>query len=313
MDAALTSPERPRLAAADLASLSQQSDLHSWIVIIIFYAILLGIIAVPVIWPLWYIVLPAMFLIAGMQHALSILQHEAVHYLLFKKEKLNDVVGNILLGYPIGFTMHYRLIHLAHHLELGEEDDPDLVNYVDYPNTASFFLAIFMQNITGISALRQSLEMAGIMRSNDPHCHKIPPASRWHIVGLVVTQLVILGLFTLAGVWWLYFVLWLLPLLTLAKTFTSMRNAVEHTSIEDDVKAPFARYRTILSPSIERFFFAPFNFNYHAEHHLYPGIPYNKLANAHKVMSATEEYKKNVHVVPGYLYFVRTYMVRKHK
>lgn len=120
-------------------------------------------------------------------------------------------------------------------------------------------------------------------------------------------------LFALSGNGWLYFVLWLIPLLTLAKTFTNMRNAVEHTAIVPDPHAPFARYRTILSPFVERFFFSPFNFNYHAEHHFYPGVPYHRLPKVHKIMAKQQEYQKNVHVVPGYLHFVRKYMVRKKK
>ena len=312
MDPALTAPDRPRLAMEEFQNFSKGSDVRSVFVILLTYGAIIALLTFVTLWPRWWFLTLAFVIVAGLQHGISILQHEAVHFLLFRNKKFNDAVGNIILSYPIGFTMHYRNIHLAHHGHLGEDNDPDLVNYESFPNTLSFFLTIFLRNITGVSALRQSLEMLGVRPPSDPHMQaaKLPRVSRWHIVGLALTQLLIFGLFASFSHWWFYLVLWIAPLLTLTKTFTNMRNAVEHTSIVPDPHAPFARYRTILATPLEKFFLAPFNFNYHSEHHLYPGIPYYKLPKVHQRMAEQPSYKKYVHVIPGYMHFVRKYMVK---
>ncbi len=317
MDAAFSIEDRPALTGEEVKTFAKRSDLHSWFAICCVYVFGAAIIIVTSRWPSVWTIVPGFLLIAGLQHNLSILQHEAVHYLLLKNRKLNDWVGNVLLSYPIGFTMHYRHIHFAHHSHLGEETDPDRVNYEPYPSTLAFFLSVFVKNITGMSAVKQSLAMAGIGKHEEDD-HEEPEeqpkaaASRWHLVGIATAQLILLGIFTLLGNWWLYFVLWLFPLLTLAKTLTNMRNAVEHTAITDPTK-PFARYRTILSPMGERFFLAPFNFNYHAEHHLYPGIPYYNLPKVHRTLAKQSAYHKYIQIIPGYLHFVRKYMVRGKK
>ena len=281
--------------------------------IVVVYVSIIGMFALVTWMPNPILLVVAFFVIGALQHRISIVLHEAVHFLLFKNRKLNNVVGNLFLAYPIGFTLHYRKIHFAHHSDLGEDDDPDLVNYESYPNTAAFFFAMFMQNISGFNAMKQFLEMIGLRKSTDPHllAANIPKPSRWHLVGLVAAQLIIFGLLAVFSHWWYYIVLWLAPLVTIAKTCANVRNAVEHTAIVPDPKAPYARYRTILSPFLERFFLAPLYFNYHAEHHLYPAIPYHQLPKVHEILRRQESYEKNIQLVPGYIHFVRKYMIRK--
>ncbi len=312
MDLALTSDDRPALSGEELRALIQKSDLRSWFDILLTYVMIVGLFALLTRWfnPVTFIIV--FVLIGAIQHRISILLHEALHYLLLKNRFLNDIIANFFLAYPIGFTIHYRKIHFAHHTELGEDDDPDLVNYKSYPNTAAFFFAMFAQNITGFSAIRQFFVMLGLAKATDPHllAAKIPRPSRWHIVGLVFVQLTIFLLLALFSRWWFYPLLWLAPLVTVAKTCSNVRNAVEHTAIVPDPHAPFARYRTILSPPFERFFLSPLNFHFHAEHHLYPAIPYHRLPSVHQILRAQPSYQRHIQLVPSYMHFVRKYMIK---
>ena len=72
-----------------------------------------------------------------------------------------------------------------------------------------------------------------------------------------------------------------------------------------DVGDPeLSRYRTVLCNPAEGFFFAPMNFNYHAEHHLYTGIPYHQLPRCHALLSEHPRYPEVVEVERGYLSFL---------
>ena len=84
----------------------------------------------------------AFILMGGWQHHLAVLHHDAVHYLLFRNRKLNEWVARFFLGYPVGLTMGYRRIHLAHHRHLGDDGDPDLPNYAGYPARLAKLLTV---------------------------------------------------------------------------------------------------------------------------------------------------------------------------
>ena len=63
----------------------------------------------------WWL-LPVIFVfISALQHRLSILQHEAVHTLLFTQKGLNDLVGLYVIGPSIGVLSSFsRRAHLSH-------------------------------------------------------------------------------------------------------------------------------------------------------------------------------------------------------
>ena len=104
--------------------------------------------------------------------------------------------------------------------------------------------------------------------------------------------------------WEYYLLLWVLPLVTVAKTLTHFRNVVEHAQLRDVGDPELSRYRTVLCNPAEGFFFAPMNFNYHAEHHLYTGIPYHRLPRCHALLREHPRYLEVVEVEKGYLSFL---------
>ena len=232
----------------------------------------------------------AFILMGGWQHHLAVLHHEAVHYLLFRNRKLNEWVARYFLGYPVGLTMGYRRIHLAHHRHLGDEGDPDLPNYAGFPARLAKLLTVAARNLSGVSVWSQ----AQLERSND---------TPREIAGLVATQLAVFSLFALAGSWQLYLTLWLLPLATWTKTLTHLRNLVEHVEVPTGPRQ-VSRWRTIYCGAIEGFFVAPLNFNYHAEHHLYPQVPFYNLARLHRRLIESPRYREQIDIRKGYLRFL---------
>ena len=244
-------------------------------------------------------------LIGALQHHLSIIQHEANHFLLFADRRCNEWVG-ALAGFAVGFTMTYRRTHLKHHQTLGDEIDPDLANYRDYPLSPGRFLVDVAKNLSGFGAVRQA--MAQTLLGKAPGAQD--GRRDWGVLGLAGTQAGILGVFLLSGHPLDYLLLWLLPLITVSKTLTHFRNVVEHTQLRDVGDPELSRYRTIRCSWLEGFFFAPMNFNYHAEHHFYPGIAYHRLPEAHARMRALPEYSGAVDVQEGYLSFLLREAIR---
>src|SRR5690606_15287942 len=68
---------------------------------------------------------------------------------------------------------------------------------------------------------------------------------------------------------------WALPLLTVVKLCTAIRLLCEHGSPDK----PYV-WRSFSGTFVQRNLLGAFGLNYHAEHHLYPTIPYENLAEA---------------------------------
>ena len=287
---------RPRLEKDELSRLYIRDDVRSGLhVVKIYFGIILLFISYFHFQSIYTFVL-AFLLVGGFQHQLSIIQHEANHFLLFKSRYWNECIG-ALSAHATGFSMAYRRLHLQHHQTLGSYMDPDLPNYLGYPMTLQSFLIELCMHLSGIKAVLQFMNQSVTAEEKESD-------SIWNVVGIAVVQFAILGLFTVTGHWEHYFLLWLLPLVTLAKTLTYLRNVVEHTQCRDKGDPELSRYRTILCGPIESFFFAPMNFNFHAEHHFYPGIPYYNLSEAYHLLSKHEAYRSAVDVDHGYVRFL---------
>lgn len=88
----------------------------------------------------------------------------------------------------------------------------------------------------------------------------------------LLVSLVLLSAFSLAGYWYLYPLLWLVPLLTWQQLVLRVRNIAERAA--EDV---FGNARTTIANVVERIFVAPYWVNYHLEHHLIMWVPCYRL------------------------------------
>src|SRR4051812_21760125 len=77
----------------------------------------------------WYAYVLAFILVAARVQALYILQHECMHWLLLKKKKHNDYLGEIISGVIGTKLFEGRIIHFKHHKDLGLETDPNTYFY----------------------------------------------------------------------------------------------------------------------------------------------------------------------------------------
>ena len=290
---------KPKIDKGLLDELSVKHPLSSALYIL---GIFLGIFFTA--WVVYALPSPAIFVMAFIligifQHHLLIIQHEALHFFLFNSRALNNLVGRFV-SYLIGFTMKYRKHHFSHHRTLGQIGDPDYDNYRKASMSRYEVVKILFFNLTGFAAVRQFLSQSKPETA-------LPGSAEKHfdfeVFGIVVTQAALLLLNFYLGHWEYYFLFWLLPLVTLTKTLTNFRNLAEHILRKEsgDGRCKETRLRTILCGPIEQFLFAPMNFNYHAEHHLFLSVPYQNLPRLHQRLREAPEYSIYVDLQKGYI------------
>src|SRR4051794_34406 len=239
------------------------------------YAQTIGVIAVAV-WldnPFAWV---AAFLLMGRAHAqFAALMHEAAHRLLFRNRKVNDWVGRWLLGYP-SFTPTdlYRRGHMAHHREEFGPNEPDIPLYRGYPIARSSMRRKLWRDVTGQTGWKL---FKGLLRATRSENEPVRTTSR----RIVATQIVILGLFALAGHPWLYLFMWFLPFLTVWRVINRLRAIAEHGGMEMS-KDRRRTTHTVEQHWLARFMLVPNHIGWHLAHHVDPGVPMSRLPVLHR-------------------------------
>ena len=226
--------------------------------------------------------LAALVVVATRQHALFILYHDAVHGLVARDRRVNDLITNVLVGLPQLIPVEvYRRLHLAHHARLGRADDPErLLLYRDqrwrYRPLGLRALALQLAgDLALVNNLRTALAFARMARDPTsplalPRGRPIDPA----VIVLGAAALLALGMATLA---WpdlvgRALVVWVGVLLTGTQLIQKVRSFAEHA----DADAPERSYSW--RPSLAaRLVLWPYNIQYHREHHARPHVPWHRL------------------------------------
>ena len=230
------------------------------------------------------------------QFALFNALHEGLHNRFGRPHR--ELLGYILTAYTVGFDAGYRKVHLEHHKYFGDpKRDPDYPNYGKFPTSKRQFLWRFFLNLCGWHALLQFLGVHQSRRGVAGDEARRPGS----LGKLVMTQLIVLLLFSLSLGWGFYIWLWLIPIATFGKFFSSTRAFCEHADPDDQ-----PTIRTITGSFLGEKILGVFCFNYHAEHHRYVGIPYVHLAEANAVL-ADSVYAPAKPGEPNYLHYKHGY------
>lgn len=261
--------------------------LHCWGVIAL--AVALGV------WIPWLIPLSVM-IIGTRQLGLAILMHEAAHGGLSRNLKLNDFLGHWLCAVPVGASLNnYRPYHLAHHRFAQQAEDPDLILSAPFPVSPASLRRKLIRDLTGQTFVKQRvlLPLAALRgraaeRATDDHAYEALVTGRSILPFVLINAALVAG-FAVAGVWWAYFALWLLPMATWFPMVTRIRNIAEHACVEGSAEDAFRAARTTRANWLERAFIAPYWVNFHAEHHLFMHVPCWKLPALHRAVHARPE------------------------
>jgi fatty acid desaturase len=267
----------PKVLSNDtLRALSQRSDMRGAIRTAIHLALLLltgWLVAISNAWTL----LPAMLLLGIVEAALFAPIHETMHMTAFASRRANTIVG-WLVACPSLLNWHfYTAFHLAHHRHTQDPAlDPELMT----PPPSS--LDAYWLRICGLPYWQMRLQvlMAGlrgdmsaypfITERSAPRIIRSIRAMAAFVLLCAIASMVLVG-------WWAPLVFWLVPEL-LGQPILRLYLLTEHTACTMDANGLTNTRTTLTTWPVH---ILMWNMSYHTEHHLYPSIPFHRLADAH--------------------------------
>ncbi len=287
-------PAAARIRPLDLFSREEWDRLsarNAWmgpLLVVHAWAIIAGAIALSA-WSLWFLPLSIM-LIGARQLGLTILMHDAAHGALHPDPRVNDVLGHWFCGAPMGAHLKaYRAYHLTHHKFTQQPEDPDLSLSKPFPISRASLWRKMLRDLTGQTFYKQRLNQfanaLGLGLRKGPGAENRAQSAREAVIPMLITNAILLSLLTAAGVWWSYFILWLLPMATWMMLVTRLRNIAEHAVVPDN-DDPMRHARTTLANPIEGLLIAPYWVNYHCEHHMFMHVPCYRLGRVHLALAA---------------------------
>lgn len=277
----------------------------------------------------------ALALLGGRQLGLSILMHDAAHGLLHPNRRVNNFLGQWLTGAATGSDLAaYRTYHLRHHKYTQQAEDPDLPLSAPFPTTRASLRRKMLRDLTGQTFWKQRSSQFGLAfiglkailrgasESNQRDTRAGTPFNKdagdktaltggnggavivtKAVARFLAVQIVLLAL-SLALWGWTPFLLWFAALATTFQLFLRLRNIAEHACTSVGSDDPFTHARTTHANMLERATVAPYWVNYHAEHHLFMGVPCYRLAEVHSLLGERGHHPQMT-IAPNYLAVLR--------
>lgn len=211
------------------------------------------------------------FLLAGS----LVVVHDCSHNTFIPNKKLCRVMGAIIGSILwVNFSL-YKCLHLEHHRHTNVEGDTQRVR--TYKNSLHYFLSIFHFKFL-YRFIELSLKSIWYRHVYCARNEKIRLQIKQDAILLLLvffTEIIILCIYPKK-----FAIFYGIPMLIyLAITF--FITTAEHSGCEATTNKTL-NVRSVKSNPIFRFLF--WNFNYHAEHHIYPSIPAPNLIKVHKLI-----------------------------
>ena len=278
---ATSSPPNPRqiLSAEVLQTLNRRSDVKGTLQ---FGGHLAVLVVSGYLWsqgPLW-LALPALVVYGAGLSLMFCAMHECSHRTAFANSRLNDAgawLAGLLSGYNSTF---YRRYHKWHHRYTQiPGKDPEL----DDPKPESW--SQYVWQLSGIPWwIRKLKGHSQVALGQLEGCYFLPESAHGEVIRSTRIQLGLYGLMFLIsaalGYPGILVTYWLLPL-AVGQPLLRFVLLAEHTGCPH-AENPLANTRTTLTLWPLRALM--WNMPYHAEHHLYPSMPFHTLPQAHKTL-----------------------------
>ena len=244
----------------------------------------------------WAIALPALIIYGFSLASMFAAVHECVHRSAFASNRVNDFVGwcaGVLSGYNSTFYRRYHKWHHRYTKVPGK--DPELEDLI--PSTWAEYLWVMSGIPWWLGKIQGHWQVARGDFAGMPYmpetAYREVQRSTWLQLG-VYGAAIALSLF-FQQPWFLLY--WVLPL-AVGQPILRFILIAEHTGCPDGDN-PLTNTRTTLT--LWPLKLMMWNMPFHAEHHLYPSMPFHQLPAAHETLSSHFS-----HVEPGYLYVNRS-------
>jgi fatty acid desaturase len=224
----------------------------------------------------------ATILIAFVLGAAPVLMHEAVHGNIVRSRSANYLVGLLSGAVALLSVTAYRDYHLYHHANYRDTDDQLRIAGFDLTSPIVAIATL----LVGSYVFLILLPFVGWKR-----CKK-PKRMLAEYTGIILCAAAAVTFEPQLAV-----SVWLLPL-SISLLLTNIRGLAEHAWTQTG--GEFTSVRTVISNKALSYFIL--NINYHLEHHLYPGIPWYNLPEAHKLIKPIAT-SHNAEFETGYLSF----------
>lgn len=288
------------LTAEELAQLRRRSDIKGTLCVAHAWLVIAGCMAAFALYPNPLVLALGIVIVGTRQLGLAILMHDAAHGVLTESKRLNVFLGQYLCAWPLFSDVHaYRSYHLQHHRHTQQREDPDLSLSAPFPITRSSFWRKMVRDLTGQTVFKQRVAQfrnAFTVKGGTTLDGLRKGFGR--LGGAIAFNLALLLGLTLAGYWYLFFLLWVLPFFIWFPLVTRVRNIAEHAVVPDN-DDPFRQARTTRANWFWRACVAPYWVNYHVEHHLLMYIPCYNLPRFHEILMR-KGYGPRMEIQPDY-------------
>lgn len=200
--------------------------------------------------------------------------HEAIHAHLYSSKRANRVAGLLWGAAVLANFSVYRAYHLQHHSHTRIEGDTE--PHEDYRGAGQY---LFYTPLIGLLFWFQ-LGAASVasLAGKSPWYARTERQRKAIRLDAAVVGLATLAIAAAAVKWPMVVARsWAIPFLV-STVVVSIVTLPEHYGC-DQVPDYFRSTRTTLSNPVLQFLF--WNNNFHAAHHIYPAVPYNKVGKLH--------------------------------
>lgn len=246
-----------------------------------------------------FFTLLSIIFIAGRQHSLYILNHDASHHALFKKPWLNTIVSTILSNcvmfhHPEAWSfIQWRRIHLLHHRYLFTMQDPNYVGRKRAGDTQMPLTKIHLIKSCLYSPL-QAIYQFFLGKQNYVHktqnkSYALPyhfltlflwfkddpemAGERYLKLGCFFISILVISYFNL---WRSFLLLWILPMYSFYPMVLRWHDLTEHYWGKTTTD-PLVNTRSVKLGYLAKIFFSFLPRGFHREHHLFPQISVKNL------------------------------------
>ncbi|WP_416462624.1 fatty acid desaturase family protein [Sphingomonas sp. VDB2] len=254
------------------------------------------------------------FVIGSRIQCLAVMMHDACHGMFFSNRRLNDLIGDLFVAYPLGFSIHlYRANHMHHHRHTNTLRDRDYrVQRRDpdqhFPKSWAAMAWLLVRSVAGLNYYRMARDSrvwAPIANFHNPrrfgYDYSLSLRLRY-----VAWAVLFYGVMLWSPLRWQLLGLVLIPQFIWANVINRIRSMAEHNGVADERELNGTR--TVIPTLLDRFMIAPLNVSYHLEHHLFPSVPWHHLRRLHVHLMTDPAYAADAHITQGYWGVIRELM-----